>query len=568
MKFESCCKAFKTRYFWLLFVLLSVLFCLIGRLLYLHIIDKDFLLSQGESRSIRVVDVPAYRGMIKDRNGQPLAISTPVYSVWVNPQQLDVQHHKLATLAKLVNSDIQSIQAKVNKYKAKEFVYLQRHISPALAEKIKNLSVHGVHLASEYRRYYPTGEVSAQVLGFTNIDDHGQEGLELAFDSWLHGTIGKKRILKDGLGRHVKYLDSLADNHAGKDLVLSLDQRLQYMAYRALQQAVVQHRAASGSAVVLDIQTGEVLAMVNNPSFNPNKRMRSNQSDTYRNRSVTDYFEPGSVIKALSLASVLENTNQITAKTLVDTRPGYMRLQGGVVRDDYNNGLISVVNIFRRSSNMGIAKLTLDLPQRALWDTYDRFGLGMLTGSGFPGESMGVLSAPRSNQSFVLATMSFGYALAVTPLQLARAYAILGAGGIRRPVTFIKTSDFVPGIRVLDLEVAQKLVRILHENVEHKRSNARVTGYHVAGKTGTARQVGRDGYERGRHRAVFAGLAPAINPRFSIVVVIHDPKGGKYYGNQVAAPVFSRIASCALRIFDVAPDLLDTQGVYLAKNGG
>jgi cell division protein FtsI (penicillin-binding protein 3) len=420
-------------------------------------------------------------------------------------------------------------------------------------------------LRAEYRRYYPSGEVTAHVLGFTNIDDKGQEGLELAFDTWLQGKSGKKRIEQDRLGREVENLANLAEVQPGNDLVLSIDERLQYLAYKALKAAVIKHRAQSGNAVVLDVKTGEVLAMVSDPSFNPNKRERDGAKNHYRNTAVTDAFEPGSVIKTFSMASVLENT-KITPATLVDTKPGFIKLQGKVIRDIHNNGVLDVASILKESSNIGITKLVLNLQARELWETYDRLGFGWSTNSGFPGESPGVLNLPRPNQDFVLATMSFGYGLAVTPIQLAQAYAIIGAGGIKRPVSFLKLSEPPEGTRVLNANVAHQVLDMLTIAVEHERSNARVPGYHVAGKTGTVRKLGKNGYEEGRYRAVFGGLAPAINPRIAIVVTINEPNTGEYYGNQVAAPVFANIAKGALRLLKIAPDLLDTHGVHVAQN--
>ena len=428
------------------------------------------------------------------------------------------------------------------------------------------MQITGINLRPEYRRYYPTGEVTAHVLGFTNIDDQGQEGLELAFNNWLQGKSGKKRIEQDRLGREVENLANISEVQPGNDLVLSIDERLQYLAYKALKSAVEKHKAESGNVVILDVKTGEVLAMVNDPSFNPNKRERDLHAKNYRNTAVTDAFEPGSVIKTFSMASVLENT-KITAATMVDTKPGFMKLQGKVIRDVHNNGMLDVASILKESSNIGITKLVLNLQPRELWETYDRLGFGWSTGSGFPGENAGVLSLPRPNQDFVLATMSFGYGVAVTPIQLAQAYAIIGAGGIKRPVSFLKLNEPPEGTRVLNANVAHQVLDMLTIAVEHDRSNARVPGYHVAGKTGTVRKLGKGGYEEGRYRAVFGGLAPAINPRLAIVVTINEPRTGEYYSNQVAAPVFSNIAKGALRLLKIAPDLIDTHGVHVAHIG-
>lgn len=548
------------------FVALLVLgFCF--RLTQLHVIDKQFLQEQGNARTLRVVNIPAYRGMITDRYGEPLAVSTPVSSVWLNPSEWDETHPAVSHLGRIIpHVSLKEIQEKVTKYAGREFVYLARHVSPQVADTLKQLQVPGVHLKTEYRRFYPAGEVVSQVLGFTDIDDKGQEGVELAYDNWLRGRVGKKRIMKDRLGRQIEDIGSVSESYAGQDIELSLDSRLQYLAYRELKKAVVQHQAKSGSAVVLDIKTGEVLAMVNQPSYNPNARHKEVDNIGLRNRAVTHYFEPASAIKAFSMASVLAH-GKITPATMVDTSPGRMKIKGGVVRDIRNYGMISVSRIMEKSSNIGISKLVLNLPQDNLWRTYQQFGFGTPTGSGFPGESGGYLDRPHDNHPFTVATMAFGYGIAVTPLQLARAYAILGAGGVKRPVSFLKVTGQTEGERVMSSDVCRKVVEMLAGVTAQKGSKAGVDGYLVAGKTGTSRKVGKDGYEKGRHRAVFGGLAPAVSPKFAIVVTVDEPSQGQYYGNQVAAPVFSRIAAGALRLFNIPPDLMDTQGVRVAHVG-
>lgn len=556
------------RYLLLLIIFGGMLLLVMSRLAYLHIFKHDFLRTQGEARTMREVKVAAYRGIIKDRNGESLAISTPVDSVWINPQEFNASEQNIANLARLLELPAKTIRDKVSRYAAsnKEFMHLRRHIDPKISSKIKELKIAGVRLQSEYRRYYPSGEVTSQVLGTTNIDHNGVEGLELAYNSWLQGKPGKKLIQRDRLGREVELMENISEVQPGKDLILSMDGRLQYLAYKALKAAVKQHKAISGSAVVLDIKTGEVLAMVNDPSFNPNKRERDGDPSIYRNAAVTDAFEPGSVLKTMSMASVLERT-KISPTTLIDARAGFMRLQGQIVRDTHNNGMLEVGSVLKESSNIGITKLVLNIKPRELWETYNRFGFGWGTGSGFPGENPGSLTMPGENQTFVQATMAFGYGVAVTPLQLAQAYAIIGAGGIKRPISFIKVQDeVVPGERVLKANAARQVLDMLYVAVEHERSNARVPGYRVAGKTGTAHKIGKHGgYDRNRYRSMFGGLAPAINPRVAIVVAIDEPRSGEYYGNQVAAPVFARIASGALRLFKVAPDLLDTHGVHVAS---
>jgi cell division protein FtsI (penicillin-binding protein 3) len=557
-----------SRYIFLLGMFTLLLLAVIGRLSYLHVVKHDFLRSQGEARTIREVKVAAYRGMIKDRNGESLAISTPVDSVWINPQDFDLSDPKIKQLAKLIDLPIKNIRSKAEHYAKlrKEFVYLRRHVEPKVGKKIKELQMAGVHLMPEYRRYYPAGEVTSQVLGITNVDQKGVEGLELTYNHWLEGKPGKKIVERDRLGREVELINNVAEVQPGNDLTLSLDSRLQYLAYKAVKAAVEQHRAVSGSAVVLDVRTGEILAMVNDPSFNPNAREQNKQRTYYRNLAATDAFEPGSVLKTFGITSVFENT-KISATTLVDTSPGYLKLPGGVVRDIHYKGVMEVAAILKESSNIGLTKLVLNIQPQDLVNTYNRLGFGQVTNSGFPGENAGSITIPRPDQRFVQATMSFGYGIAVTPLQLAQAYAIIGAGGIKHPVSFLKVNGDVESEQVIKPKVARQVLDLLAISGDHDRSNARVAGYRIAGKTGTAHKVGKDGYDRDRYRSMFGGLAPAINPRVAIVVAIDEPRSGEYYGNHVAAPVFSRIASGALRLFKVAPDLLDTHGVHVASNG-
>lgn len=560
-------RACKIRYYVLIGGFVAILLGLIARLAYLHVFEQAFLQSQGDARSTRTIESQAPRGMIQDRNGEPLAVSTVVKAVWVDPRKFAATQEQFNALIKVLNLSPREVLSKLNSHRTKGFLYLKRNVIPAVVDQVLVLNIPGLFVKPEYRRYYPSGEVNAHVLGITNIDDHGQEGLELAYNNWLSGKVQKQRVVKDLLGRTIDLLEVKGQDQTNRTLTLSIDQRLQYLAYRELKKAMAQHKAASGSVVVIHVPTGEVLAMVNQPSFNPNIRTNGIDREQYRNKAVTDYFEPGSVMKAFSLASVLEHTD-VNANTMVNTAPGYMVLKGGVVRDIENYGLINVATMLQRSSNVGITKLVLDLPDDALWDTYDRFGFGFVTGSNFPGENSGVLATPGPDRPFVKATMAFGYGLGVTSLQLARAYAILGAGGIRKPVSFLKVDEDVAGVRVVSSRVAREVVDLLSNGIENGPSNAKVPGYHIAGKTGTARKLGKDGtYQSSKHLAVFGGLAPAINSKFAIVVTINEPSAGMYYSNLVAAPVFSRIAAGALRMFDVPPDLLETQGVHVAQHG-
>jgi len=549
------------RHLWAL-VCFSILFiALLTRLIKLQVIESDFLRQQGKSRSVRTVEVSANRGMIFDRNGEVLAVSTPVASIWLNPKAFDTAN--IGLLASKLQLKPQQIKEKLNNYKDKSFVYIARHVEKERAEALSGLNLAGVHLKSEYRRFYPAGETLAQVLGFTDIDDVGREGLELAYNSWLAGINGKKRIVQDRAGRQVAELDTLTDAKPGTDIHLSIDSKLQYLAYRELSNMVGRYQALSGSAVILDITTGEILAMVNSPSFNPNKRQRQSRNPNYRNSAATDFFEPGSTIKAFSIAGAIE-VGKFTPDTVIDTNPGSIKLRGGLVRDDgYNYGLVTVSKIMQNSSNVGVSKLILKLPRESLLDVYQRFGFGEVTQSGFPGESAGILKQPNIGDDFSLATMSFGYGLAVTPLQLAQAYAVLGSYGIKRPVSLLKTSDIPAGERVISDKVCRQVVTMLAGINVNPKSKAKVKGYLVAGKTGTSRKIIQHSYTSSKHRAVFGGLAPAINPKFAIVVTIDQPQGA-YYGNQVAAPVFASIAAGSLRMFNVSPDIL-AQGIKMAK---
>lgn len=559
---------FKARYIFMGIVFLLVLSGLTWRVVNLHVFEKKFLQNEGDRRTIRVVGTPAHRGMILDRNGEPLAISTPVNSVWLNPKEFNPEDPQLLALAAALDISLDQLRNKVTRNKGKEFVYLERHVSPNVAEQVKRLEIPGIHLKPEYRRFYPAGEVAAHVVGFTDLDDQGKEGLELALENALAGSKGRKKVVKDRQGHEVQILEDLQEMQSGQDVVLSVDQRLQYLAYRELKAAVASSKAKAGSAIVLDVQTGEILAMVNQPSFNPNIRIKPQDTARCRNRAVTDKFEAGSVMKTFSVVNAMQHS-QVTAETLINTSPGRIMIGKNVVKeiDDKNLGILSVGEVLKTSSNIGVAKLTLSLPAKNLVDTYSKFGFGTTTGSGFPGESSGTLHAPPKDGSFVLATMAFGYAMSVTPLQLAQAYAVLGAGGVKRTPTFLKQSDIPSGEEVIDHVVAKQTMDMLSGIVDHGGgAKAKVVGYRTAGKTGTSRKLAASGgYDKHSHVAVFAGLAPASHPRFAIVVVVDDPKAGLYYGSQVAAPLFSKIAAGALRLFNVPPDMVDNQKLRVAQ---
>jgi len=421
-----------------------------------------------------------------------------------------------------------------------------------------------VNLQREYHRYYPAGEVTAHVLGFSNVDDRGQEGLELAYDDWLKGIPGSQQVLKDRLGRVVRHVEQLRKPLPGHDLTLSLDRRLQYLAYRELKRAVMQHKARSGSVVILDVHSGEVLAMVNQPSYNPNNRDHFKASQT-RNRAVTDLLEPGSSIKPFTVVAALES-GQFRSTSIVDTTPGQFRLGKAMIRDSRNYGRISVATVIQKSSNVGASKIALALPDEALWKVHARLGFGNPTGSGFPGEAGGLLSHARHWRDIEKATLAYGYGLSVTPLQLARAYGVLATDGVLKPVTFLRTDGAVEGERIIAASITQQVRRMLESVVQEggTGTQARIAGYKVAGKTGTVKKAVPGGYSEDRYISIFAGLAPASQPRLAMVVTINEPRGDVYYGGEVAAPVFSKVMAGALRMLGVPPDNVSARPMALA----
>lgn len=546
-------------------VLVGMCTLLVWRAADLHVLNKEFLQQQGDARSLRVVGIPAHRGMILDRRGEPLAISTPVESVWAHPGELTGARDRWPELAEALGLDPRRLAQRLEVRADRAFVYLERHVTPSVAERVLALAIPGVASQREYRRYYPNGEVAAHVIGFTNVDDIGQEGLELAYNDWLRGTPGGKRVIKDRLGRIVENLGSISEPHPGKDLVLSIDQRIQYLAYRELKSAVHRHRAKSGSAVILDARSGEVLAMVNQPSFNPNNR--NGDRAGYRNRAVTDLFEPGSSVKPFTIAAALES-GRYTPDTIVDTAPGRFRVTGGTVRDTRNYGRIDVTTVLTKSSNVGASKIAMALEPEQLWQVFDAVGLGRSTMSGFPGERPGRLTHASRWRPIERATHAFGYGLSVTALQLAQAYAVLAADGVQRPISFVRLdpAQYPAGHRALGADTA-RVVRGMLETVVQDGgtgTRARVPGYTVAGKTGTVKKVGPDGYSEDRYQAIFAGMVPADRPRLVMVVTVDEPRGEAYYGGDVAAPVFAKVTAGALRLLGIAPDTGPGNGARMA----
>jgi cell division protein FtsI (penicillin-binding protein 3) len=547
--------SFRWRVWLILALLLTAGAGLLAQAAHLQLYRHDFYASEGNERFSRVATITAHRGMITDRNGEPLAISTPVDSVWVNPQELAPVPEQIPLLAKALKLDRQELVQRVTSNEDRQFLYVARHLPPAEAEKIRDLGITGVYLKREYRRYYPSGEVTGQMLGFTNVDDAGQEGLELAFDHWLAGTDGAKRVIQDGYQRVVQNVDSLREVSPGHDLRLSIDLRLQYLAYRELKAAVREQRAQAGTMVVLDVKTGEILAMANQPGFNPNDRDAADTAE-FRNRAVTDILEAGSTIKPFFIAAAL-SSGQYDDHSIIDTSPGFIKVGSMPFEDEHGSlGKINIATVLAKSSNVGMIHIALSLPPELIWTTLSKLGLGQVTASGFPGESAGVFSNYAHWRPIGIATMSHGYGLSVTPLQLAQGYATFGAMGIRRPVSFLPVSNPPQGERVLSEHTCQELVTMLESVVaaEGTGTKAAIYGYRVAGKTGTAWKATDGGYSKNLYMSVFAGVAPATDPRLAAVVVIDQPSAGLHRGGDVAAPVFSAVMGPALRLLGVAPD--------------
>ncbi len=524
----------------------------------------EFLKGQGDDRTVRTEEIPGYRGVITDRRGEPLAVSTPVVSIWADPKMLDSNADQLAPLARELGIQLNILMTRIANYAGKEFMYLSRQITPRRAEAILDLGIPGVYKNTEYKRYYPAGEVTAQLVGFTDIDDVGQEGMELAFDESLAGRSGFRQVLKDQKGRVIKDLRLLRSEKPGKNLALSIDLRLQYAAYRELKAAIAHFRAVSGSVVILDIQSGEVLAMVNQPSFNPNDRSRLN-TQAMRNRAVTDLIEPGSIMKPLTMVAALES-GQFRPNTVIDTSPGYFRVGRKTFVDHKNYGQLNLAGILKKSSQVGTTKIAMALEPEAVREVFERVGLGQGPGTGFPGESAGLLPNKQRWRPVERATMAFGYGLAVTPLQLARAYGVLASGGAQTTVSLLKISPEdrqAPGEndRVISSAIAADVREMMKEVLEKGGTGTRaaIPGYTVAGKTGTSHKVGATGYQEDHYVSLFAGMVPADSPRLVAVVVIDDPRSEDYYGGLVAAPVFSRVTAEALRFLNIPPDIAFTE---------
>ncbi|HEV2620501.1 MAG TPA: penicillin-binding protein 2 [Frateuria sp.] len=527
---------------------------LVARAFDLQVVRKQFYQDQGDARFLREVPIPVSRGTIFDRNGEPLAVSTPVVSIWANPAQVLENDERIPALAAALGVDAGELKERLAQRADREFVYLRRQMPPEAAQAVLDLGIPGVNGQREYRRYYPSGEVTAHVLGFTNIDDHGQEGLELAFDDWLAGKPGAKRVIRDRMGHVVEDVEQVREPKPGKSLTLSIDRRIQFLAYNELKNALTEFSAASGSMVILDVGTGEVLAMVNLPTYNPNAVNGSKASDR-RNRAVTDLLEPGSTIKPILMSAALSSGKFTPTSPLIDTTGGHWYFQGHDIHDTHNYGLLTPTGVITKSSNVGAAHIAMELDTSLMYGTYRAFGFGNSTNSGFPGESSGLLRIGRDWRPLEKAIMGYGYGLNVTPLQLANAYATLADHGVMHSPSFIKGADNEPKA-IVSGQVADEVIQMM-ETVTAPggtATTARIANYIVAGKTGTAHKAAAGGYSRNNYTAAFAGVVPASHPRLVGVVVIDDPQKRSYYGGMVSAPVFARVMEGALRLLDVPPD--------------
>ncbi|NKB34169.1 MAG: penicillin-binding protein 2 [Pseudomonadales bacterium] len=539
----------------------------------LHVTDRDFLQDQGDMRTIRTVPLVANRGLITDRNGEPLAVSTPVQSIWVNPSEIVDETAAIAKLAMELELNAEALASNINNNSSREFLYVKRRLPPAEAQRILELDIDGVYTQQEYQRFYPQGEVTAHLIGFSNVDDVGQEGLELTYDEWLQGIPGRRQVMKDRRGHIIEELNTIQTAQPGKSIELSIDFRLQNIAYRELKAEFITRRAKAASIVVLDVETGEVLAMANQPSYNPHNKANMTDFSVLRNRAITDVFEPGSTVKAFTIAAALES-GLYTPGTIIETSPGWMMVNGNEVKDLFDYGTLTTTGVITKSSNIGSSKIALNIGAEPIRDVLERVGFGEVLGTGFPGERSGVLPNPRRWGRHPTATFSFGYGLSATAMQLAQAYSVLADDGVRKPVTLLKLDQSETATlareQVINPEIARTVRSMLGTVVDANRGGsaleANVPFYTVAGKTGTAHVVGEQGYEDNLHNSLFVGMAPASDPKIVIVVIINEPKGEEHYGGQVAAPVFSRVAAGAMRILNISPDdIPDEQSLELSS---
>lgn len=533
-------------------LVLTTFVALMGRSVYLQSLRKEFLQEKGAARYSRTLVLQAHRGKITDRNGELLAISSPVESVWASPPDVSIDADQKKAITRLLNISVKEFDKKIAN-NGREFAYIKRRIPPNLADKVMSLKIPGIFMQREYKRFYPAGDVTAHVVGFTGIDDNGQEGFELVSNITLSGKAGSRRVIKDRQGHIVEDLEAVKLPQDGQDLVLSIDRRIQYLVFRELSKAVEQYKAKAGSAVVLDAKTGEVLAMVNLPTYNPNNPV--NIQGKTRNRTITDTFEPGSTMKAITAAAAME-FGAYKPDTKIQTAPGYMKIGPAIIHDAHPHGILSVAEVIQKSSNVGAAQMALSLNKEQLWSTYNQLGFGAPTHIGFPGEASGVVRNYKTWRPIEQATMSYGHGISVTLLQLARAYTVFANEGELKPVSLLKLKEAPVGHQVFSVQVANDVKSMLEMVVlpGGTAPKAQVAGYFVAGKTGTANKLGPHGYEKDQFVGSFVGMAPATNPRLIMAVMIDDPTSGEYYGGTVAAPVFSAVMTDVLRMLGVPHD--------------
>ena len=556
---------FSGRRNFLLFFMMACMLILVGRAIDLQVFNKQFLKEEGDKRQVDDVTVSAYRGMIKDRNEEPLAISTPVESVGVNPRELKfLKEEQLVQMEKLLSLPAGKIKELIKQYAQRRFIYVARRVNPQISEQVKALKLEGVYFEREFKRFYPAGAVSAHLVGFTDFEDVGQEGMEFYYEKQLKGSEGSKRVIRDGQRRIIEDIENIKEPVSGKNIELSIDQRIQYLAYRELQLAVSVNKAKSGALVVLDAKNGEILAAVNQPSFNPNTKSSLTEG-SHRNRALTDIFEPGSTVKPFVVAAALEG-GYVSPSSMFVTNGTY-QIGRNTVKDVHNYGTLDLTHVIKKSSNIGVSMMALKMPPKYFWNIYHKLGFGVSAGSGFPGEAIGTMRDYKKWTDFDRAIMSFGYGLSSSALQLARAYTALADDGILHSVSLLKREEDDDVVRVFSAKTA-KSVRKMMETVMMKDGTAyegRVDGYTAAGKTGTVKKAGAGGYTEKNYFAVFAGMAPATDPRLIIVVMIDEPSAGQYYGGLVSAPVFSKVMAGSLRILGVAPDQQETMPILLSK---
>ena len=532
---------------------------LVARAVYVQVIHEDFYRNQGQQRQIRTVEIAASRGDLLDRHGDPLAISAPIPSLFGNPKDMASHPEQLRKIASLLGMDAARLNKRIagDVDRGRVFTYLKRQVDPELVDKVLALNVESVDVISEYRRYYPSAGAASHIIGFTGIDENGREGLEMVYDNWLSGESGQRRIIKDRNGREIAGMDVIKPAVAGKDLRLSIDRQLQYFANRALREAVSENDAESGSIVIMDVKSGEIMAMANYPTYNPND-LADRVGGKQRNRSVTDVFEPGSTMKPFTIAAALDS-GKFKPEDIVYTSPGRYQIGKYVISDDgQDNGWLDLKGIVTKSSNVGISKVASQLEPEQMWSVLDSFGFGRSPGSEFPGEVAGYFNHPTLWHHIEQASISFGYGISVSALQLVRAYAAIANDGIMLPVSFLAQETVPQGQRVIDESIASDVVRMLEAVVEEgSGKRAHIPGYRIAGKTGTSHKSQKGGYAEDRYISVFAGFAPVSDPRLAAVVVVHDPKAGTHFGGTVAAPVFADVMSHGLRLGGIEPDDID-----------